>query len=161
MQKFKNQTLKSYLDLLASRNPTPGGGSVAALAAALGAGLISMVANYSIKKSNPPFLNKKMQALLLKSEKLRKRLLDLVDLDAQAYLGVVKTRNAGPQKKQKALKKAREVPMEVCRLCYGVIQLTPILIKEGNRYLLSDVQVAAELLVAAFHSAMINVEINQ
>ena len=161
MQKFKNQTLKMYLDLLASRNPTPGGGSVAALVAALGAGLISMVANYSIKKTNPASLNKRMQAVLKESEKLRKQFLDLVDLDAEAYLGVVKTRNASPEKKKKALKKASEIPMKVCRLCYAAMQLTPPLVKEGNRYLLSDVKVAVELLVAAFHSAKFNVEANQ
>lgn len=161
MQKYKNHTLKKYLECLSSRTPTPGGGSAAALVGTLGAALISMVANYSLGKNKVKSIDAKIKDTLTKSEKLRKRLLELVDLDAQAYLGVVKTRYSSKTVRQKALKKAREVPMEICRLCYAAMQLTPFLVKRGNRHLISDVQVAVELLEATFHSAMINVEINQ
>ena len=161
MRKFKNHTLKNYLDSLSARAPVPGGGSAAALAGSLGAALISMVANYSLGKNKSKSVERQIKNTLLKSEKIRKRLLELVDLDAQAYLGVVKTRRSKGAVKRKALKKARAVPMETCRLCYAAIQLTPLLVEKGNRYLMSDVQAAAELLEAAFHSAMINVQIDQ
>ena len=87
--------------------------------------------------------------------------MELVDLDAQAYLQVVKTRRAVPKIKQAALKKAREMPLEVCRLCYEAVDLTPFLTKEGNRHLISDIQVALEMLSCAFNSAKVNVEVNQ
>src|SRR3989338_6672573 len=161
MQKYKNHTLRKYLDCLAAHEPVPGGGSAAALAGALGAALISMVAFYSLKKNKPRRIEDRIQKTLKDSEKIRRRLLELVDLDAQAYLRVVKTRRASPKIKKRAMKKAREVPMETCRLCYAAVQLTPFLVKEGNRHLVSDVQVAIELLAAAFNSAMVNVAINQ
>jgi len=46
-------------------------------------------------------------------------------------------------------------------LAYAAIQLTPLLVKKGNRYLLSDVRCAVEMLLAAFQSAAANVEVNQ
>ena len=161
MQKYKNQSLKKYLDNLSKRTPVPGGGSAAALAGALGAALISMVANYSMGKNKSKSVDSSIRRTLLKSEKIWKRLLDLVDLDAEAYLKVVKARRANNKIKKAALKKAREVPFEVCRLCYAAVQLTPLLVKKGNRHLVSDVEVALEILSAAFNSAKVNVEINQ
>lgn len=161
MQKYKNQSLKKYLECLSAREPVPGGGSAAALVGALGAALISMVANYSVNKKKPKPADAKIRKTLQESEKIRKRLLELVDLDAKAYLRVVKTRHANPKIKKAALKNAREVPKEVCRLCYAAVKLTPILVTKGNRHLISDVRVALEMLTAAFHSAMVNVEINQ
>ncbi len=160
MKDFKNHTLQEYLEGLSARTPVPGGGSVAALVAALGVGLMSMVAHYSLGKGKPKNIEIRIKSTLAKSEKLRRRLLELVDLDAQAYLQVVKTRQAPWKIKQKALKGARDVPKEVCRLCYSAMDLAPFLVKEGNQNLLSDVQVAVELLSAAFESAMVNVAVN-
>ena len=161
MKTFRNHTLKEYSDVLSMRTPTPGGGSAAALTAVLGVSLLSMVANYSLGKSVPKSVVNKIRKFLKENEKIRKRLLELVDLDAQAYLGVVKARKSTRSVRKKAFKKAREVPFEVSRLCYAVIQKTPFLAAKGNKYLLSDVEVAVELLHAAFCSAMVNVRINQ
>ena len=160
MKKYKNHTLEEYLNVLARKEPVPGGGSVAALTAATGAALVSMVANYSKGKSNSQRVENKISGILKDSEQIRKRLLVLVDLDAQTYLRVVKTKSASPQVKKRALRQAAKVPGEVCRLCYKAIQLTPYLVKEGNKYLLSDVRVAIELFEAAFYAARINVEVN-
>ena len=160
MRKYKNHTLKEYSDQLSLRVPVPGGGSAAALAGSLGAALISMVANYSLGKKSKA-IDGQIKKLLFKSEKIRKHLLELVDLDAQAYLQVVKTRHASAAVKKKALKKASDIPREVCRSCFSAVELTPFLVENGNRYLISDIEVAVELLNAAFNSALINVETNQ
>lgn len=160
MKKFKNYTLKQYVEQLSQRTPVPGGGSAAALAAALGAALVSMVAHYSLGKGKPALMERKIKKILKESEKLKKRFLALVDLDAQAYLAVVKARKKSPKIKKAALKRAREVPLEVCNRCYEAVELTPFLVHHGNAYLVSDIQVANELLLAAFKSAMVNVQIN-
>ena len=161
MKLFQNQTLSSYLKQLSLRQPAPGGGSAAALVGATGASLICMVARYSQNRQQSKALESQIAKCLEKAEKIRLRLLTLVDLDAQAYLAVVKApKNKCPQR-AKALKKARAVPLEICRLSYAAIQLTPLLAKKGNSYLLSDVRCAVEMLLAAFHSAMANVEVNQ
>jgi len=161
MKKFKNHTLEEYLSVLSRKTPVPGGGSAAALTAATGAALVSMVANYSTGKGRPKRVENKILNILKQSEQIRKRLLVLIDLDAQAYLNVVKTRGATAQVKKRASREAAKVPGEVSRLCYKAIQLTPYLVTEGNKHLLSDIAVAIELFQAAYNAACINVEINQ
>jgi len=161
VKKFKTHTLKEYSNALSAKKPVPGGGSAAALTAGLGVALISMVAHYSLGKNKSPKVDLKIKKILRKSEKLRKRLLDLVDLDAKAYLKVVAARKGSLKKKQNALNEAREIPMEVCRLSYEAMELTPFLVAKGNKNLLSDIQVSVELLMAAFNAAMVNVKINK
>jgi formiminotetrahydrofolate cyclodeaminase len=161
MKKYKNHTLCEYLDVLSKRTPVPGGGSAAALIAATGAALVSMVANYSKGWSKSKRVENKICSLLKQNEQIRKRLIDLIDLDSKVYLNVVKTRGASAQIKKKALKEASKVPLEVCRLCYKAIQLIPYLVENGNPHLTSDLEVAAEMFLAAFNSAHINVEVNK
>lgn len=161
MKKYKNHTLREYLDVLSKKTPVPGGGSAAALTAATGAALVSMVANYSKGQNQSKQIENRIRSILKQSEQIRKRLLELVDLDAQAYLGVVKSRRAQVRLRKKALRDASKIPHEVCRLCYKAIQLTPYLVENGNPHLISDIEVAAELLLAAFNSARINVGVNQ
>lgn len=161
MKPFRNYSLSEYTRVLSLKVPAPGGGSAAALTAALGAALLSMVANYSLGKTSSRVHEQKIKASLKQSEQLRKRFLALVDLDAKAYLNVVKTRKAAPAKRAAARRKAAEVPLEVCKLCYKAVQLSPTLVRYGNKYLVSDVNVALELLLAAFNAARVNVEIDQ
>lgn len=160
MKKYKDHSLEEYLQALSVKTPAPGGGSAAALTAALGAALISMAAHYSLGK-NSSSVDRKLQRLLTKSERLRKRFLELVDLDAAAYLAVVQTRKSPEEIRAAALKKAAAVPREVGKLCFEAIQLAPFLATKGNKHLLSDVEVAVEFLLAAFKSAMVNVRVNQ
>ena len=161
MKAFKNYSLSEYTRVLSLKVPAPGGGSAAAATAALGAALLSMVTNYSLGKGAPREIEQRLKNTLKESEQLRKRFLMLVDLDAQAYLNVVKTRKASPSKRAAARRKAAQVPLEICKLCYKAVKLSPTLVRYGNKYLISDVKVALELLVAAFNSAKLNVEINQ
>ena len=161
MKKFRHHTVEKFLDILASKHPVPGGGSAAALTAATGAALISMAAHYSLGRGSSKKNELSIRGVLGCSERIRRRLIQLVDLDAEAYLKVVKARKDDARKKRAALVGAIRVPQEVGRLCYQAIQLTPDLVKKGNHHLLSDVEVAAELLLAAFKSAMINVAVNE
>ena len=161
MKPFKHYTLEQYLEVLSRKTPVPGGGSAAALTAALGAALLSMAANYSLGKDHSKAVDRKLKTVLKKTEIIRKRLCELIDLDAQAYLKVAETRKAPLLQKQRALKKAREIPREVCKLCYQAVHLAPFLIEKGNRYLISDVKGGVEMLSAAFNAAKANVEINQ
>jgi formiminotetrahydrofolate cyclodeaminase len=144
---YKENSIKKYLDDLAAKLPAPGGGSAAALNAAMGVSLISMVVNFSIGKPKYAQYENELKKILGKSENLREQFLNLVDLDVAAY-------------KSKNLRDALGVPFMVCRLCFEGIKLCPALIKKGNINLISDVAVAAILLESAFTSAYFNVEIN-
>lgn len=144
---YKDETLKKYLDDLSGRLPAPGGGSAAALNAAMGAALISMVINFTLGKPKYARYEGELKVMLEKSEKLRGEFLNLVDLDVVAY----KTKN---------IRDALKVPFMVSRLCFEGIKLCPPLIKKGNINLISDVAVAAGFLESAFASANFNIEIN-
>ncbi len=144
---YRDKTLKKYLDDLAARLPAPGGGSAAALAAGLGASLISMVANFTLGNPKYAKFEDEIRNILNQSEKLRAEFLNLVDLDVQAF-------------RSKNLRSCLDVPLMIGRLCFEGIKLCPPLITKGNKNLISDVAVAAALLESAFASAYHNVEIN-
>jgi formiminotetrahydrofolate cyclodeaminase len=144
---YKEATLKKYLDDLAAKLPAPGGGSAAALTAAMAASLISMVVNFTLGKAKYAKYENTLKEIIKKSEQLREEFFNLVDLDVAAYAS-------------KNLQDALNVPLMVCRLCFEGIKLCPPLIKKGNINLISDVAVAAILLESAFASACSNVDIN-
>lgn len=145
--KYKNQSLKKYLDDLSAKLAAPGGGSAAALNAAMAAGLISMVVNFTLGKEKYAAFGKELEDTLAKSERLRKDLLDLVDLDVLAY-------------RSKDTRKAIDVPFMLARLSHQAAKLCLPLIKQGNINLVSDVVTAAVLLESAFVCACFNIEIN-
>jgi formiminotetrahydrofolate cyclodeaminase len=144
---YANKPLETYLDDLAGKLPAPGGGSGAALAAGLGAALIGMVINFTLGKSKYAKYQSQLAGMLSKSERIRKRFLELVDLDVVAF-------------RSKDIDKCLMVPLGICRLCFEAIKLCPPLVKKGNINLISDVAVAAILLEAGFSSALFNVKIN-
>jgi formiminotetrahydrofolate cyclodeaminase len=161
MKKYKTHTLKEYADVLSRKTPVPGGGSAAAYAGVLGVSLIAMVAHYSRGKGKTKAVEKKIGSILKKCKAIQKQMLDLVDLDAQAYLKVVKSKDKSAKEKKAALKGASKVPLELCKLCYKAMEMTPYLVKNGNKYLVSDIEVAIEMLLAAFNSSVINININK
>jgi methenyltetrahydrofolate cyclohydrolase len=161
MKPFKDHTLKEYLDQLAARAPVPGGGSAAALSSALGAALVIMVTQYSMGKGKSKAIEARFSKIIAKAEAIRERLLALVDEDAQAYLGVVAARKQDPKAQKLAARTAAKVPKEICTLSYQTVELTPFIVEHGNPYLMSDVEVAIELLLAGYHSAIVMVKANQ
>ena len=158
---FRNKTLQEYLEELSSRKPVPGGGSAAALTGALAVGLIAMVANYSLgRKSNTKAVERRLKSILKQSELIRQRLLELTSLDSEAYLKVCNASSLNEKARRQAAREALAVPQEVCKICYKAVMLTPTLAEKGNPHLLSDVEVALELLISAFNGARIMVRVN-
>jgi len=84
----------------------------------------------------------------------------LTSLDSEAYLRVTAARALDKKAQKQAAREAKAVPQEICKLCYKALQLTPYLADKGNPYLLSDVEVALELLMSAFNGARIMVRVN-
>jgi len=144
---YKNHNLEKYLDDLSAKLSAPGGGSAAAMNAAMGASLISMVVNFTLGKPKYAAFEPELKKILAKSEKLRKDFLRLVDLDVVAY-------------QSRDMRKALDVPLMLARLCYEAAKLCPPLIKKSNANLISDVAVAAIFLESAFTAACFNVEMN-
>lgn len=162
MLNYQNNTLAQYLDHLSRREPVPGGGSAAALTAALGVALIAMVASYSKgRKANSKATEKRLAKILTSSETMRKRLLQLTTLDAKAYLKIIAARKGSAQSQKQASRAAAAIGKEVGKLCYKALDLAPFLVAKGNPYLISDIEVAVELLEAGFNGSMVMVRINR
>jgi formiminotetrahydrofolate cyclodeaminase len=169
-ERLTDKPTKSFLDELASPAPAPGGGSVAALSGALGAGLISMVCNLTLGKPKYAAVQDDISALLKKSESLRKQLTDLLEEDVQAYTLLSQTmkmpRDTEEQKAaraalmDKALKGATNVPMRVAEACVAVMALCPSAAEKGNTNAVSDVGVGILMAEAGLRSAALNVLIN-
>lgn len=163
-------SLKKYLDDLASNKPAPGGGSAAALAAATGVALINMAANFTIGKEKYKSVEDEIKEVSSQAEGLRGKLMNLVDEDVAAYKKIssaFKLPKKSPEDKRKrtqaiqqGLKEALAPPLEVCKCCHQAGKLCPVLAEKGNRNLISDVGVAIVLLESAFQAALLNVEIN-
>ena len=167
---YIDEPMKKYLDETASGAPTPGGGSVAALAGALGAALTSMVCNFTVGKKKYKDVEEEVAQILSESEDLRKRLLDLMVEDTQVYGEVSKAygmpkdtpeeKEARTEAIQKALRLAMQAPLEAAFCCHKILKINEPLMDKGNQNLISDVGVAVLLAESALRSAILNVEIN-
>ena len=144
---YREKTLKQYLDDLAAKLPAPGGGSASAMNGALGAALISMVCNFTLGKEKYRSVQAELEHIINQSEQLREELLELVDLDVEAY-------------NSKDIDRCLNVPKRICECCLEAMHLCPVLAKKGNPNLASDVWCAAILLESGFSSAYVNVLIN-
>lgn len=167
---FSEKTVSEFLDDLASRSPVPGGGSVAALAGALAAGLVSMVCSLTIGKEKYRDVEAEMSELLQRSEALRRRLVDLLEADTQVYSAVSAAyrlpRNTDEEKAkrsdaiQQALVKASQVPLQIAQASAEVMELSLPAAAKGNTAAVSDAGVAVLLAEAAMRGAALNVQIN-
>ncbi len=150
MKKLVNDSISSYCDALARAVPTPGGGSSAALVGALGVGLLEMGMGYS------SFSN----AHLKQIRKIRMHFMKLVDEDAQAYRGVVRTWKKGASQKKKALVRATEVPLEICQLCQEGLRLAERWQSQVRPTLKNDWITGEVFLRTAFKASSLNVREN-
>jgi methenyltetrahydrofolate cyclohydrolase len=170
MSKLINRPLPELLADFASAGPTPGGGSAAALTAAVGLSLVAMVARMPRTKHGTDEDRQALDAVLQAVEHLAEHAMDLVDDDAAAYDRVVhayrlaKTtedeKNTRRQAIEAALRGAAEVPLEVMRACRAGLGAALDVARAGNPSASSDVGVATELLGAALRSAALNVRVN-
>jgi len=166
----KDKKIKTFLDTLASKSPTPGGGSAAALVGAMSAALLSMVGNLTIGKEKYLDVENDIKRLLEKSEKLRADFEELIEKDIEAFnqfMAVMKLPKETKEQKenrsremQNALKDAANVPLEIARKSLEVLNICQEVAAKGNKNVISDAGVGAIVAEAAFESAILNVKIN-
>jgi formiminotetrahydrofolate cyclodeaminase len=167
---IQDQSLQQFLDELASKSATPGGGSAAAIMGAMGAALVSMVGNLTVGKKGYEMVESEMRAAITRAEELRAKATDLIRADIEAFDRVMAAyalpRHAEEQKAargvaiQEALKAATEVPLSCAALCTEIIALSQVVAEKGNRNVVSDAGVAVAAAYAALKSAALNVYVN-
>jgi formiminotetrahydrofolate cyclodeaminase len=157
---FLDEPVRGFLDQLAARTPTPGGGGAAAVTGAMAAGLVAMAARFSAPRL--PGAGE----LADQADELRRRLAQLAEEDAQAYAAVLEAlrlpREASQREvqRQEALLGAALVPLEIAGIGARVALMAARLAETGNPNLRGDAVTGAVLAAASARSAACLVAIN-
>ncbi|MCS7174755.1 cyclodeaminase/cyclohydrolase family protein [Pseudothermotoga sp.] len=167
---FEKMQIRDFVEKVADKSPTPGGGAVSAIVACFGAALNEMVAQLTLSRQDYAEWHAEMERVVEEMEELRHMLIELSESDARAFDEVMEayklpkeTEEEKERRKksiQDALKRAAHIPYEICRYSRDVIKAAQIVARWGNVNAISDAISAAELAAGAFRSAKANVLIN-
>ena len=168
--KLTERRVDDLLQAFRSPDPTPGGGSAAALAGAIGASLLAMVAGLPKSRAATEEDVERLQAAGRRCAAIAGDLTTLVDRDSEAYdlvVGAYKQPKGTDEEKaarsaaiQQAMRAAIAAPLDVMRACAAAAEQGVVVAALGNPSASSDVRVGFELLGAGLRGAKLNVEIN-
>lgn len=163
-------SVQHFLDALASGEPAPGGGSVAALAGAQGAALIGMVCNLTVGRKKYAGVEAELLEVRARADALRVRLVGLIDRDAAAYESVMAAYKLPKETTeqmaarttaiQAMLQQATLTPLETMAACVEALELCPIILTAGNPNAVSDGAAGMLAAHAGMHAAALNVRAN-
>ncbi len=158
------------VDEISRDTPAPGGGSVSALASAMGAGLASMVAGLTISKKGYESVRQDMAQAGEQAQKLKRSLIEGVDDDTDAfntYFEALRLPRKTKEEKdrreaamQDGLKLAIDVPLKTAKDSLEAIKTCAVVVKKGNVNSVTDGGVGAEMAYAGLRGAVLNVLIN-
>ena len=164
------QSVQEWMTQLSSKSPVPGGGSCAAVAAAMGLGLANMVVSLTMGKKKYQSYEEELQQLYRDGCALQDQILLLVEEDAAAFAPLAKAYSLPKAtEEERALKQATlsaaaesatQPPLAVLKKGVEALTLTLRIAEIGNPLALSDAACAAHMLQAAMHAAKYNVWIN-
>jgi formiminotetrahydrofolate cyclodeaminase len=167
---MKNMTINEFANSVASNDPVPGGGSVAAVCGTLSAALSEMVANLTIGKKKYAEYENEMTDIKEKALALKNKLIEYIEKDSIAYNKVMEAyklpkendyeKDIRKQAIEDSSKLAAMVPFEVAVTSYEILPLAEAVVKRGNSNAITDGLVAAMLARTAVLSAILNVRIN-
>jgi len=167
---YADLTIREFMEKTASPAPVPGGGSVAALGAALASSLSQMVAGLTIGRKGFEDCQEEMKAITASASELRQRCIANIDRDSDAYNQVMaafklprdseEDKQARAEAIQSALKQATRVPLETAMLAYKIIELAAQAVEKGNPNAVTDGAVGAMLARTAVLAGLYNVKIN-
>ena len=162
--------VSDFLAAIRAPEPTPGGGSAAALAAAMGASLLAMVAALPKSRASNPDESSRLADAGARCTALSTGLAEQVERDSASYEAVMaafklpkgtdEEKAARSGRIQEATRGATEVPLEVMRACVAALRHAPEVAALGNPNAASDARVGVELLLSGLKGARFNVEIN-
>ncbi|MBW2591223.1 MAG: cyclodeaminase/cyclohydrolase family protein [Deltaproteobacteria bacterium] len=168
--KLADLSIREFMAKTASGSPVPGGGSIAAMSAAIAAGLTEMVANLTIGKKVYEAAEEQMKGIAKDAAEYRNKLIKDIDRDSDAYNDVLAAfrlskgteheQNTRKQAIQKALKNASLVPLDVAKNAFKIIDLAEAVVKHGNKNAVTDGAVAVMMARTAVLSSLYNVKIN-
>ncbi|MCL2234757.1 MAG: cyclodeaminase/cyclohydrolase family protein [Firmicutes bacterium] len=162
--------VKDFIAEVASSSPAPGGGSVSALSSSLGAGLISMLANLTVGKDGYESVQDEIKKIADQSKVAADKFLKVIDEDTKAfdkYMQAIRMPKDTDEEKtvrieamQVAAKGATNVPLQLARDAFALIEVAKRATVIGNKNAESDGQVAVQMLRSGTLGAIYNVQIN-
>jgi formiminotetrahydrofolate cyclodeaminase len=163
-------SLKEFLSKTASKSAVPGGGSIAALSAAIAASLSEMVANLTMGRKGFEAIEQEMRAIAREASQFREKLLKNIDEDCNAFSGVLaayklpkdtdQERSSRKQAIQGAVRNATLIPLNVAKDALKIMEMAEGVIEKGNKNAITDGAVAVMMARTAVLSALYNVKIN-
>lgn len=164
--KLEKMVIGDYLNILGSKNPVPGGGSVSGITASQGVALVLMVLDLTLKKEKYKEYEEKNIELNEQAKELFERVKKAADADVEAFSKVAdayKMPKDDPNKKIKIGEYslgATQVPFDLMEMCLEGCKITEQLVGKSNITAISDLAVAAFCFESAAKSAWLNVKIN-
>lgn len=167
---LKELSVVDFVAETASDSPAPGGGSVAALAAAQAAALLGMVANLTVKSKKYEEVHEEMAEIAKKCKEYELEFVEFIDRDANSFNCVMdafklpketeEEKKARTAKIQEGYKKAADVPFTVGKTAAELLDVAEILVEKGNKNAITDVGVGVLNTELACVGAFYNVKIN-
>ena len=160
---MRDLSLNEFSEKLFSKEAVPGGGGASALVGALAVSLGAMAANLTIGKEKYAKYSDELNANLKKAEKLRLRLLELIEEDAAGFGEINKAYKVKPRDEElieKALVSAATPPLKMMDAIKEVIDILIVFSDKTSILVVSDVGVGAKFAEAAIKSAYLNVVVN-
>lgn len=168
--KLQDLLLKEFLEKTASNEPVPGGGSSAALNAAMATALTEMVANLTIGRKKFADADERMREIAAVMSAQRSRFLEDIDRDAEAYRQVMEAYRLPKETEkeqqlrdamiQEATKEASLIPMEVAESAFSLLETMRETLQRGNPNAATDGLVGMMNCRTAILSALLNVRVN-
>ena len=165
-----NRTCREFIDVLASREPVPGGCGASALAGAVGIALGAMVGELTVGKKKYAEHEAEISNLIFRSQELIQKFDELVTKDAEAFLPLAaayrmpkstpEEARAQEQAVQEALIAAAQAPLEIAETCLKALRILDSISLIGSRLAVSDAGTGAAICLAALKGARLNVLIN-
>ncbi|MGN1066632.1 MAG: cyclodeaminase/cyclohydrolase family protein [Candidatus Fimimonas sp.] len=168
---FENMTLTQYNEILASKSPTPGGGSALAVVGTVACSLVEMSVNVTLNKGASEEVCEILQSNASFFAKARKCLFKLSDDDAQAFRHIVDCMHLPKEtaeqaafrtaELQKAYHKAALVPLDVMRICFEAKKRAQDKVfAHLYKYVASDCKIGIDLFANIIENSMENVFAN-
>lgn len=164
------EKIGEYLEALSAKSPVPSGGGVTALSASLAFSLALMVGNLTLGKKKYAHYEERLKIRMQEWEEGRTVALRLAKADEEAFMPLAKVyalpketeeeKKIYREKMEECLDRASLVPLTLLALCAENAESLGELATEGSKLLLSDVGIAASLLLSAMRSSALNVRIN-
>jgi glutamate formiminotransferase/formiminotetrahydrofolate cyclodeaminase len=165
-----SRSVLDFTNEVSRKTPVPGGGSVAALAGALGAALALMVTHLTIDKSDGESKNERLAAMTVRAKQLKDALLVAVDEDTQAFAGYLEARHlpkSTPDEKalreeriQTGLREAALVPLRTAELSLEAMRFAQEALLHGNPNSMTDAAVGMQMAFTGVQGGVWNTRIN-